>query len=139
MRHRVSVQRVAAFAGASFVVVGVLGFVPGITTHYGAMRFAGADSGAMLVGVFQISVLHNVIHLAVGVAGVVTAKTVGRARSFLVAGGAGALAVWLLGVVGACSWLPADPADNWLHFAAGALMLGLGAVAARPPGRTGPG
>ena len=46
MRDRASIQSLAAVVGAVFVVVGVLGFVPGITTHYGSMSFAGHGSGA---------------------------------------------------------------------------------------------
>lgn len=130
-----SVQRVAAFAGVVLFVVGALGFVPGITTHYGAMSFAGTGSGARLLAVFQVSILHNAVHLAFGVAGLVYAKTAAGARAFLAGGGVALLALWLLGVAGAGSWLPTNPADNWLHFAAGILMLGLGFWAGRGPAR----
>ena len=53
--------------GVVFLLVGVLGFIPGITTNYGAMTFAGHESGAMLLGVFRVSVLHNIVHLLFGV------------------------------------------------------------------------
>ena len=43
-----------------------------------ALRFAGHGSGAYLFGVFQVSVLHNLVHLAFGVAGLVLARTVSR-------------------------------------------------------------
>jgi len=33
-----------------FALVGILGFIPGITTNYSQMAFAGPDSGAMLLG-----------------------------------------------------------------------------------------
>jgi hypothetical protein len=51
-RHRPA-QRLSLFFGAVFLLVGVLGFVPGVTTNYGDMSFAGHDSGAKLLGVFQ--------------------------------------------------------------------------------------
>lgn len=44
--------------------MGVAGFVPGITTDYDRMTFANHHSGAMLLGVFVVSVLHNLVHLA---------------------------------------------------------------------------
>ena len=34
------------------------------------MAFAGHDSGAMLLGVFQVSVLHNIVHMLFGEAGI---------------------------------------------------------------------
>ena len=54
-----------------FLLVGIAGFIPGITT--GTLTFAGPMSGAKLLGVFQVSVLHNLVHLLYGLVGVVAA------------------------------------------------------------------
>jgi hypothetical protein len=125
------VQSIAALAGVVFLLAGLLGFVPGITTGYGRMSFAGESSRAELLGVFQVSILLNLVHLLIGVAGLVLAKTAAGARTFLVGGGVVCLALWLLGLVGALGWLPANAADNWLHFAFGAVLVGLGVAARR--------
>jgi Domain of unknown function (DUF4383) len=130
------VQSVAALVGVVFVVVGVLGFIPGITTHFHDLSVAGHDSGAKLLGVFQVSVVHNIVHLLFGVVGLALAKTAAGARNFLIGGGVASLALWVLGVVGAGAWIPANTADNWLHFALGLGMLALGFVASRPAVRT---
>jgi hypothetical protein len=135
LNDRTPIQSVAALVGIVFLAVGILGFDPGITTHYGDLSFAGHDSGAKLLGIFQVSVLHNIVHLLFGVAGLALAKTTETARTFLVGGGVVYLALWLLGVVGAGGWIPANTADNWLHFALGIGMLGLGSVTARAPAR----
>jgi hypothetical protein len=134
MREPSPVQQLAAFAAVVFLVVGILGFVPGITTHYGDMSFAGHDSGAKLLGVFQVSILLNVVHLLFGVVGLVLATTAEGARNFLVVGGVVYLALWVLGIVGGADWIPANTADNWLHFLIGVGLIGLGYVgsAARP-------
>jgi hypothetical protein len=121
----------AALAGVVLLLAGVLGFVPGITIGYGRMSFAGHGSRAELLGVFQISILHNLVHLLAGAAGLVLAETVHGARRFVLGGGAAFLLLWLLGLVGALGWLPANAADNWLHFAFGATLLGLGLAARR--------
>lgn len=42
-----------------FLLVGILGFIPGVT-DYGGMTFAGHESTAMLLGVCHASILHNV-------------------------------------------------------------------------------
>jgi hypothetical protein len=123
MRDRTSVQSLAALVGAVFLAVGVLGFIPGITTHYGDMTFAGSDSGAKLLGVFQVSVLHNLVHVLYGIAGLALARTWEGARTFLIGGGVIYLGLWLLGIIGAGDWIPVNTADNWLHF-----VLGLGMV-----------
>jgi hypothetical protein len=131
MRDRTPIQSIAALVGVVFLLVGVLGFIPGITTHYGDLSFAGHDSGAKLLGIFQVSILHNIVHLLFGVVGLALAKTADGARNFLVGGGAVYLVLWLLGVVGAGDWIPSNTADNWLHFVLGLGMIGLGFVASR--------
>lgn len=135
MRDRTPVQSVAALVGATFLLAGILGFVPGITTHYGDMSFAGHGSGAKLLGLFQVSVLHNIVHLAFGI-GIVMAKSAEGARMYLIGGGIAYLVVWLLGVVGALDWLPINTADNWLHIALGVGMVALGFVTGRDVDRS---
>ena len=131
MRVRTPVQSLAALVGVVFLLVGILGFVPGITTHYGDLSFAGHCSGAKLLGVFQVSILHNIVHLLFGVVGLVLAKTADGARTFLVGGGAVYLVLWVIGLVGAGDWIPVNTADNWLHLALGVGLIALGYLTGR--------
>ena len=135
MRDRTPVQSIAALVGAVFLLVGILGFIPGITTHYGDLSFAGHDSGAKLLGIFQVSILHNIVHLLFGVVGLALAKTAEGARTFLIGGGVVYLVLWLLGIVGGGDWIPVNTADNWLHFVLGAGMIALGYVTGRETAR----
>lgn len=130
MRDRTPVQMLATLVGVVFVLVGILGFVPGITTHYSDLSFAGHNSGAKLLGIFQTSILHNIVHLAFGV-GILMAKTPGGARTYLIGGGIVYLAVWIVGAIGGLDWLPVNTADNYLHIVLGAAMVLLGLVAGR--------
>ena len=102
-----------------FLAVGVLGFVPGITTHYDQLTFAGHHSDAALLGIFNVSVLHNLVHLAFGVAGIVLARTFNSARSYLIGGGIVYLALFIYGLVidhdSSANFVPVNDADNWLH------------------------
>lgn len=129
------VQTVATLAGSAFLVLGILAFIPGITSHYSDLRLAGGSSGAQLLGIFQASIALNVVHLLFGVAGLGLARTPSGARTFLLAGGVVCLALWILGLVNGGGWLPVDSADDWLHFALGAGMIGLGVIATPRRGR----
>ncbi|WP_194836110.1 DUF4383 domain-containing protein [Nocardia sp. XZ_19_369] len=138
--------RIAALAvGAVFLIVGVLGFIPGVTTDYDTMTFAGHHSDAKLLGVFEVSVLHNIVHLLFGVAGLLAARTFQGARWFLLGGGAIYLVLWLYGLIidkgSAANFVPVNDADNWLHLGLGLGMVALGALLPRlgAPGHPGQG
>lgn len=128
-------QQAAASVGAVFLLLGLLGFIPGITAELGRLNFAGPESGAMLLGVFQISILHNIVHLVFGVAGLRMARSLRGARRYLLGGGLFYLLLWLYGVLidlrGSENFMPVNDADNWLHLVLGVGMLGLGTLAMR--------
>ncbi len=67
-----SIQKVALVVGIVFLLVGIAGFVPGLTS--GDLGGAGHHSMAMLLGIFQVSVLHNIVHLLFGVVGLLAAN-----------------------------------------------------------------
>lgn len=131
MPSRTPVQLAAAVAGAGFLLVGVLGFVPGITTNLADITFAGHESGALLLGLFKVSVLHNIAHLLFGV-GVLMARTPTGARTYLLGAGTAYLVLTVYGaVIGhdtALNFLPVNTADNWLHLGLGVAMVGAGAA-----------
>ena len=126
--NRTKVQKASIVVGAVFLLVGVLGFVPGITANYDQLHFAGRHSEALLLGLFQVSALHNIVHLLFGVAGIALAKTAPGARSFLLYGGIIYLVLFVYGLVipqdSAGNFVPLNGFDNILH-----LLLGVGMVA----------
>jgi hypothetical protein len=122
-----------------FLLVGVLGFVPGVTTDYDQLTVAGPMSGAALLGVFTVSVLHNIVHLLFGVVGLVAARTAGAARSYLLIGGIVYLILFIYGMVipmgGPANFVPLNTADNVLHLVLAIGMVALGAVLGRRAAR----
>ena len=123
---RTPVQNVARLLGIVFLLVGILGFVPGITTNlYDGLDFAGDGSEAELLGLFQVSVLHNIVHALFGV-GIFMAATPSGARTFLIGSGAIYVVLFLLGIVGGADWVPVNDADDWLHLGLAVGLLGLG-------------
>ncbi|GHG50140.1 MULTISPECIES: DUF4383 domain-containing protein [Amycolatopsis] len=129
------VQLAAAVVSVVFLLVGVLGFIPGVTTDYDQLTFAGHNSMAMLLGVFMVSVLHNIVHLLFGVVGLATARTARGAKMFLVVGGAVYLVLWIYGLVidhgSDANFVPVNTADNWLHLVLGVGMIALGLLTGR--------
>jgi len=138
---RTPVQKAALAVGIVFLAVGVLGFVPGITSRLGSMEFATDDSKAMLLGLFQVSILHNIVHLLFGAAGVVMAKTIANARNYLVGGGAIYLVLFVYGLVvgqrSALNFVPLNLADDFLHLVLGLGMVALGILLTRRTSTTG--
>jgi hypothetical protein len=132
---RTDVQKAALAVGAVFLLVGVLGFIPGITSDYDQMSFASHDSMAKLLGVFQVSVLHNIVHLLFGVAGIAMARQARTAYLYLVGGGVIYLVLWLYGLIvdknSSANFVPVNNADNWLHLLLGLGMIALGVLLSR--------
>jgi len=130
-----NVQKAAMAFGVVFLLVGILGFIPGITTDYYLMSFAGHDSGAMLLSVFQVSVLHNIVHLLFGIAGLALARNVAGARNYMIWGGVVYMVLWLYGLLinhqSGANFVPMNTADNWLHFVLGVAMIALGLLLTR--------
>src|SRR5438128_2657455 len=93
-RDRAPVQDLELLVGLAFLVLGIAGFIPGITTHYGSLSFARHRSGAKLFGVFQTSLLQILLHLAFGLGGVALSRAPNTARGFLVFGGIAYLVVY---------------------------------------------
>jgi hypothetical protein len=133
--RRSTLQLAATVVAAVFVVVGIAGFIPGITTHYSDMTGAGHDSMAKLLGIFNVSVLHNIVHLAFGLVGLALARTASGAKAFLVGGGVVYLVLWIYGLLidktSTANFIPVNTADNWLHFVLGVGMIALGVVLGR--------
>jgi hypothetical protein len=134
---KAAVQKAALAVGAVFLLVGILGFIPGITAGYDTLTFAGHHSGAMLLGIFAVSVLHNVVHLLFGVLGIALHGTFNGAKWYLIGGGLGYAVLWLYGLVidrhSAANFVPLNNADNWLHLGLAVGMLALGVLLGRVP------
>jgi hypothetical protein len=131
---RQPIHAFAALMGLMFLVAGIGGFIPGITSNYDELKFSGPDSNAKLLGVFQVSVLHNVVHLLFAV-GLIAAARYSWARLYLLGGGVAYLGVVLYGVLvehgSDANFLPINDADTILHVGLALTMIVLGIVGTR--------
>jgi hypothetical protein len=131
MNGTTPVQSVARLVGIVFLLVGVAGFIPGITTNlYEGLEFAGDEGNAELLGLFQVSVLHNIVHGLFGI-GILMAATPEGARTFLLGSGAIYVVLFLLGILGGGDWVPINDGDNWLHLGLAVGLIALGLLTAR--------
>lgn len=128
-------QMFALVFGAVYTLVGVLGFFVAGTVTGGSV-----DDKLIL---FPVNHLHNVVHLAIGLAWIVAARTHAWAKGVNVLIGATYLLVALLGFTGIelmhtlLNIHTSGSADNFLHLVSGAAALYFGTVgAARTRGAT---
>ena len=129
------VQKGALLFGIVFLIVGLAGFIPGLTMDMGTLSFAGDSSMAMLLGLFQVSVLHNIVHLLFGIVGILAS------RSYLIVGGIiyavlFVFGLFVAGMEGAANFVPLNVADNVLHAFLAVAMIVLGVVLPRAGART---
>ena len=98
--------------GAIYLLVGIVGFF--VT---GFDDFFAHDTGETLVG-FEINGMHNVVHILIGIAGLVLGRTLAGARTYgwLLAVGYGAAFIYgLLAINETWDFLSINSADNVLH------------------------
>jgi hypothetical protein len=130
--RRTLAQTLALVFGAVFLLVGILGFIPGLTEDAPG-SFAGEDSEGSIFGVFQTSVLHNLAHLLFGI-GILAARRHDWSVTYLLGSGIAYTGLFLLGLLGVMDWLPADDTDDWLHLVLAAALLGGWYLAKREEG-----
>lgn len=117
------IQRVATIFGVVFIVVSVLGLVAG---GMPGMKMGGAS--VMLLGLFPVNMLHNLVHGAFGVWGLIAGR--GEKSSVVFALGSG-VAYLLLGVLGLFTdsllgMVPIGGYDVVLHLVLAVVLAGCG-------------
>ena len=124
---RTLAQTLALLFGIAFLGAGVLGFIPGITTNLGDIKFAGNDSPAELLGLIQVSILHNIVHLLFGIAGIAMARTWESSRTYLLGSGIIYVVLVLYGILTSndsdANFVPINRAGDLLHVGLAAGLL----------------
>jgi Domain of unknown function (DUF4383) len=137
MRKLVTAESLAGLVGLALVAVGIAGFVPGVVQHYGQLHWWRNGSQAQLFGVFQTSILLNLVHFGFGVAGLLATRATATARAYLSGGGVLAFALGIYGLLidrlGSSNVLPVDRADDWLHIGLGVAMIYAGLAVVLTP------
>ena len=132
-----NLRTMARVFGVVFLLVGVLGFVPGITqmhdTTEGENLVVGGPGHGMLLGLFHVNLLHNLVHIAFGIWGLVAAGRLDTSRVYFRGVGVIYALLTVLGLIPATNTtfglVPIHGHDVWLHAVLSLAGLYLGFVA----------
>ena len=110
--------------GATLLLVGLLGFA------FDSTFDTGSDiNGSKLIGIFEVNAIHNLVHIASGLALLALSPKRATARLGALTFGAVYLIVTIIGLVDGetvLGLLPVNTADNLLHIAISALAIAAG-------------
>ncbi len=130
-----SIRTFSSVAGLLYLGAAISGFIPGITSPppTGAPPLTVESGYGYLLGLFPVNILHNLVHLIIGVWGLMAAATVTSARAFAITV---AVIYSLLAVMGIFSGLhtlfgfvPLFGHDIWLHAATALVAAYFGILA----------
>jgi hypothetical protein len=118
---RTLTQKAAMVFGVVFLLVGLLGLLsPG-----GTGMEADMSTAPKLLGLFPVNLLHNIVHLAFGVWGIVASRSFSGAKGFHRVGAVVYLVLVVLGFIDPEGFqlVPIGGNDVWLH---ALLAVGMG-------------
>ena len=78
------IRSFASLAGLVYLVIGIFGFLPGLThaPPAGAPHLTFETNYSYLFGLFPVNLLHNIFHIAIGVWGFLASSSLGASRTF---------------------------------------------------------
>ena len=128
------VRTFALIFGIIYLLVGILGFIPGLYTHTTDMPHPSVETGhGYLLGIFPINILHNIVHLLIGLWGLLASRSISGARLYaqVLAVVYGLLAI--MGLIPATNMtfglIPIHGNDVWLHALSALIAAYFGFVA----------
>ena len=128
------IRKFALIFGIIYVIAGITGFIPSLTPHHSDMPPIAVDSFyGRALGLFPVNILHNLVHLAIGVWGILSSRSVSGARFF----GKGLAVLYgllaILGLIPATNTMfglvPIYGNDVWLHAGTALIAAYFGFVA----------
>jgi hypothetical protein len=114
-------RRFALIFGIVFLVVGIVGFIPGLTTSHTHPDVRVTSGLGLELGLFPVNVLHNIVHILFGVWGVMAARSLPGAVGYAKAVAIIYALLTVMGLITAANvhttfgLVPLYGNDIWLH------------------------
>lgn len=119
------IKRIALVFGIVFLLVGIAGYLTS-----GGMSM-DAENAGLLLGLFPVNLLHNAVHVAFGLWGLVASRSFAGARNYARIGGVLYAILAVLGFVvpNGFGLVPLGGHDIWLHAVLAVALLAAGFTA----------
>ena len=121
--------------GIVFLLVGILGFFPPLLAPFGPSdpELAVTATSGLLLGLFPVNVLHNLVHVAFGIWGIVVWRSVVRSRFYAQAVAVVYAILVVMGFIPGLNTtfglIPLHGHDIWLHLILAGVAAYFGFVA----------
>jgi len=134
-----NIKKITFMIGSLFIIAAVMGFIPALNVHphINDPTMSVEGNYGRLLGLFPVNVLHNLAHLALGIWGIIAARSTVTAIHYNQIGavlyGVLALAGLLPGLNTFFGMIPLFSHDVWLHGLFAVAMGYLGFAPASAP------
>lgn len=122
----------ALILGVVYLLIGVMGLIPGLITPVVQEGVTIETLSGNLLGIFPVNIVHTLVHLVIGVWGLVAYRSFDAARTYSRVIGVLFGVLFLMGMVPGLNTLfglaPLHGADIFLHLITSALGLYFGFV-----------
>ncbi|HEX2548003.1 MAG TPA: DUF4383 domain-containing protein [Ramlibacter sp.] len=127
-----ALRRFALIFGIAFLLIGISGFIPGLSQPHSHPDVRVTAFLGMALGLFPVNILHNLAHLLFGVWGLAASRSDGASRGYAKVVAVSYILLAVMGLVQtmnlhtAFGFVPLYGHDVWLHIllAAGGLYFG---------------
>lgn len=113
-----NVRTFAVVFGLVFLIIGIIGFVPGLTVEHTNPDIRVQTGLGLVLGLFPVNVLHNIVHILFGIWGL-AARSFSAARTYARSVAIIYVVLTLMGLVPGLNTtfglIPLYGHDVWLH------------------------
>src|SRR5438477_10514415 len=115
-----TLRNFALIYGILFLLVGIMGFIPGINQMHGSdPRLTVNSFNGMLLGMFHVNLLHNLIHVIFGIWGIAAYSSLAGSRIYAQSVAVIYFLFVIMGLIPALNvvfgLVPIHGNDVWLH------------------------
>lgn len=128
-----STRYFALVFGIIYLLVGLMGLIPGLVSNTPNPGVSVNILDGQLLGVFSVNIVHTLVHLLIGLWGILAYRSYDGSRSYARTAGILFVVLFVMGLIPGLNTLfglaPLYGADIWLHLVSGIVALYFGLTA----------